>query len=128
MPLTTMTERYIWTVLYNDGTVCHEYPDPNTHQRFEGERAGDIVLLALKPNHWLGIMGGQEYVVSCNPEDGEQAIMFRRVVLNTQTGETLRWHVCGKQITVRGKKTQVLIYIPDGSGPILFGDENTAVI
>jgi len=125
--LSTMTERMIWSVLYTDGTIHHEYPDPDTHQRFDGARAGDVVYLALTPNHWLGITSGQSYTVICNPEAGERAIAFRRVALNVQTGEAARWNVIGKQMTVNGKNTKALMYIPDGEGPIILGDETVEV-
>ena len=125
--LSTMTERYIWSVLYSDGTAHKEYPDADHHQRFDGGRAGDVVYLALIPNHWLGITSGQSYTVICNPDAGERAIMFRRVALNVQTGESSRWNVIGKQITVNGKNVQSLIYIPDGEGPIILGDETVEV-
>ncbi len=124
--LTTMTERYIWSVLYKDGTVHEEYPDPDTHQRFDGGRAGDVVRLTLAPNHWLG-RTGQAYIVACDPDAGERAIMFRRVALNVQTGGTVRWNVIGKQMTVSGKNVQSLIFIPDEDGPIVLGDETLEV-
>ncbi len=125
--LSTMTERMIWSVLYADGTVHHEYPDPDTHQTFDGARAGDVVSLMLMPNHWLGIMAGQSYIVACDPDAGERAVMFRRVALNVQTGESVRWNVIGKQMTVNGKSVKSLMYIPDGDGPVVLGDETLEV-
>lgn len=124
--LTTMTEKFIWTVLYNDGTDHHEYPDPDTHQRFDGARAGDVVRLILEPNHWLGLTG-QTYIVACDPGAGERAIVFRRIATNHQTGETVRLNVIGKQLTVNGKNVQSLIYVPDGDGPVVLGDEHMEV-
>ncbi len=124
--LSTMTERYIWSVSYRDGTMYHEYPDADTHQRFDGGRAGDVVRLTLAPNHWLG-RKGQAYHVVCDPDAGDRAIVFRRVALNVQTGETMRWHVVGKQLTIKGKNVQSLMYVPDGEGPIILGDETVEV-
>jgi len=124
--LTTMTERYIWSVLYNDGTSHHEYPDPDTHQRFDGARAGDVVRLTLKPNHWLGLTG-QDYIVLCDPDAGDQAIMFRRIATNHQTGETVRLNAIGKQLCVQGRNVKSLIYVPDGDGPVVLGDETLEV-
>ncbi len=124
--LSTMTERMIWSVVYTDGTDHHEYPDPDTHQRFDGGRAGDVVRLTLAPNHWLG-RTGQAYIIACDPEAGERAIMFRRVALNVQTGVAARWNVIGKQMTVNGKSVKSLMYIPDGDGPVVLGDETLEV-
>jgi len=121
-----MIEQYIWSVLYNDGTVHHEYPDPDTHQKFDGARAGDVVSLTLKPNPWLELFG-QRYIVTCDPDAGERAIAFRRVALNVDTGESSRWNVIGKQITVNGKNVKSLMYIPDGDGSVVLGDETIEV-
>jgi len=121
-----MTERMIWSVLYRDGTRHEEYPGPDIHQRFDGGRAGDVVRLTLAPNHWLGF-NGQTYHVVCDPDAGDRAIMFRRVALNVETGESARWNVIGKQITVNGKNIKSLIYIPDGDGPVVLGDETVEV-
>ncbi len=118
-----MTERMIWTVTYRDGTIHEEYPDPDIHQRFDGARAGDVVLLTLAPNRWLGIMAGQSYVVVCDPDAGERAIVFRRIAMNVQTGESIRLNAIGKQVTVNGKNIQTIMYIPDGDGPVVLGDE-----
>ncbi len=126
MPLSTMTERYIWSVLYNDGTIHEEYPDPDTHQKFDGARAGDVLRLTLAPNYWLGLTG-QACVVVCDPDAGERAVMFRRVALNVQTGESARWNVIGKQMNVNGKNVKSLMYIPDGDGPVVLGDETIEV-
>ncbi len=125
--LSTMTEKMIWTVMYRDGTLREEYPDPDTHQRFDGGRAGDVVRLTIKPNHWLGIMAGQAYHVVCDPDAGQRAIMFRRVALNVQSGESARWNVIGKQFCVQGRNVQTLMYIPDGDGPVVLGDETLEV-
>ncbi len=124
--LTTMTEKFIWTVLYNDGTSHHEYPDPDTHQRFDGARAGDVVRLTLKPNPWLELTG-QRYIVVCNPDAGERAIVFRRIATNHQTGESIRLNAIGKQMTVNGNNVQTLMYVPDGDGPVVLGDETLEV-
>ena len=126
MSLSTMIERYIWSVRYNDGTVHHEYPDPDTHQPFDGARAGDVVHLTLKPNPWLELTG-QRYIVACDPDAGERAVVFRRVALNVQTGESSRWNVIGKQMLVNGKSVKSLMYIPDGDGPVVLGDETLEV-
>lgn len=126
--LSTMTERFIWSVTYRDGTTFEEYPDPDTHHGFGEVQVGDVVQLHLKPNHWLGIMGGQTFTVVCNPDEGTRPVMFRTVRLDVQSGESVRWHVFGVQRTLRGKNVKSLLYLLDsGEGPVVLTPERMEI-
>ncbi|MGI8404592.1 MAG: hypothetical protein ACR2OE_07485 [Thermomicrobiales bacterium] len=125
--LSTMTERFIWTVTYQDGSTLSEYPNPDTHVSFRDVRVEDVVQLEVAPNHWLGETC-PAYLVPIHPEDVMRPIMFRTVALNAHTGESARWNVFGFQLMVNGRNSKTLTYLPDhGQGPIVLTDRTMEV-
>ena len=129
MPPVTMTESYIWRVTYQDGTTLDEYPDPDTHRSFTEVQVGDVVLLEVMPNPYLGKMG-PTYTVRCDPNDGVRPVMFRRVAVNTRTGETARWHVFGWQCTAPARhhgNVKSLAYLSETDGTVVMADRDLEV-
>jgi len=116
-------EKYIWHVVYQDGTELCEYPDPKTHKSFTSVDVPNVVKLTLYPNPWLE-QTGPEYIIACDPERGLRPIMYRQNAIVVETGQHARWHVFGTQQTVKGKNVKSLLYLSDTdpSAPVILTD------
>lgn len=111
-----MHDRYVWSVLYSDGTTVFEVVGPDEVNDFEDVDRERVVRLTVSPNGWHGDHG-PTYVIECDPDAGIIP-MFKRVEQeDEETGTTRRWHVFGTERIGEARTLRTFIHVSNNDDP-----------
>lgn len=119
-----MHNRYVWSVVYIDGTSFFEVVGPDEVNDFEDVDRLSVVRMTVSPNGWHGDHG-PSYVIECDPESGIVP-MFKRVDIEDEdTGQVTRWHVFGTERIGEARTLRNIIHVSNNDDP---DDPQTSVI